>query len=246
MAGTDEIVRTTVCLGQRDGDSWQPVGCGFLLVDQTTMWLVTCGSVLDRAKNTGLSAWVSRKGNGVLLDVQHVLEGAGLEWLRAEQGNLAACVVPMHPDWDIKALPSAAALPAGQLPALLPVHGVAFPYGIDGFEPRNTLPIVLSGEIAGSDTERSRVYCDLPMLPLNEGAPLLAFAGEGAKRKLVLVGVMTGTLPISSQVPPHLVPAALASLSMATPIHVAIDLICSPAGEAQRNKAEAAAARAVN
>ena len=48
-AGIDELLRTTLCLGVHRDEQWVPVGCGFLLSDESMVWLVTTEVVLARA-----------------------------------------------------------------------------------------------------------------------------------------------------------------------------------------------------
>lgn len=239
----EELAQTTLCLGIQEGDQWAPAGCGFVVSDQKMLWLITSRTVVERAGEKPLTAWVSRSGDGVLLGLGTILQNAGLEWIFAGQGDVAACVFPMREGWDVRALPLAQSVPPNSLGPMMEVHTISFPYGVDGFDPRNSLPLVLPGGLAGVDAERARVYHTAPSLPLSEGAPLLLSTGSDQQRQLLLAGVMNGPVLPSSPVPPSKIPATVAGLSMATPIAAAVVLLSSAAAREQSEKALARAAQ---
>ncbi|MCA8925183.1 MAG: hypothetical protein KDD82_25460 [Planctomycetes bacterium] len=243
MSAFDDLVRTTLCLGVQEQEHWLPLGCGFLVSDRRLLWLVTSTRVLERAGDQPLTAWVSRDQDRVLLGLGTVLQQAGLTWLRSERGDVAACVFPMQPDWEVKAIPLLQAASTAQSQPLLQVHALAFPYGIEGFDPRDAFPLVLPGGLAGVDAGRERLYHTAPSLPLTEGAPLLLAVGADAQRQLLLAGVTNGPLRPAAPVPAKEIPATVAGLSMATPIAAVIQLLSSAAAREQSERVLARAAQ---
>ena len=241
MAGVAELQHTTLCLGVQQGEQWQPVGLGFLLTDDQVVWLVTTSRVLERAGGAPISTWVKRTGDGVLLGLSAIMQSSGLDWVREPQTGLAMTVFPLHPEWDVRALPLAQTAPRGALQPLMGVHALGFPFGIHGFDPSSALPLVFSGAVVGLDAGRERIYTDVAPLPLCDGAPLLAGSGADGKLQLVLAGVMQGSLPTKAPVAPGSMPVGLASLSHATPIHNVIALFNGEAAAAQRDAARKAA-----
>lgn len=241
MSPFEDLVRTTLCLGVQAEGEWAPLGCGFVAADERILWLVTSSRVLERAEGQPLTVWVARHQGGALLGLGAVLQQAGLEWLRAEHGDVAACAFPAQADWDVKAIPLLKSVAGGLPTPLMNVHALAFPYGVDGFDPRQDLPILLPGGVAGVDEARARIYHTAPSLPLNEGAPLMLATGVGAQRQLLLVGVANGPVRPAAPVPAKEIPPTVAALSVATPIKALVELLGS---EAARDQADRVLARA--
>jgi hypothetical protein len=228
-----------VQLGKAEGEGLAPLGSGFLLLDDNRPWLITSRTTLETAQGDDLLAWVGSPGT--VVGISQALALNELQWVVHEQHNLAACLFPLDPAWNVKAFSQAACVPGEKLMPLMDACSLGSPYGFDlGGRP----PVMaLDGVLSSVDLERGRLFTTAPLLPMNTGAPLLVLTAPLAMGgSVLLAGVMAQTLPVrrpveGAMVPPHLVPTQL-HLSLAHPVGAVFDLVRSEGAKAQLARVE--------
>lgn len=238
-----DCVHAFAQLGRLTGENWAPLGGGFLLLADNRPWLVTARTVLEAAGDQELVAWVGSSGTAVA--ITNAMAKSGLEWVVHPDANLAVCPFPLDPAWGVKAFSPEGCMPADKLVPPQTVCSLGSAYGLNlGDRPP---VLLLDGILSSIELERGRLFTTAPLLPFNDGAPLLVITAPPSMGGVALLaGVMAQSLPVRPPVegmaPPHLVPTQL-HLSLAHPIGVVFDLLRSESALAQLAKIQEAQAQ---
>ncbi|HEX5052280.1 MAG TPA: hypothetical protein VFZ65_10940 [Planctomycetota bacterium] len=222
-------LRAFLPLGGMEGDSWRPIGGGFLLLERPVAWLVTARSVLDGLEGRHLVTWVaSQKGAG-LLDVTDSQRQLGIDWIHHPTG-LSATLFPIHESFSIKAFTETQCTRLRDLQPLQPSASVGCPYGADINAPHLS-PAVHDGVISFVDARSGFLYSTAPLLPRNAGAPLLLASPYGGA--VTLAGILLGNTMLG-ETDPRVLPVRL---SRAICVDAVLELIRGEAAADQRHRA---------
>ena len=222
-----EWLSAFIPLGTYGEQAWTPVGAGVLIVDLPVVWLVTAKSIVHGAGATPLAAFLKAGEGSAILDLSESHTASGLSWLEHASLDLAATLFPINPAWEVKAFSQQQCAPAEELRPLLPVCSLGCPYGTIA-SPRPA-PILLAGALA--QVAAPHLHATAPLLPLNQGAPLILASGVGGA--IQLAGILTRTL-IVPEPDPRVPPVRL---SEAVAMEAVWDLVRGEAALAQRKRA---------
>src|SRR4051794_28957064 len=90
----------------QNGSAWRPIGAGVLVFNDPFVWLVTANHVIPAKTGDHVGVFVTDKKEQkrVCIDLTHVHQPVGLSWIREATRDVAACLMPVAPDWEIKAI----------------------------------------------------------------------------------------------------------------------------------------------
>ncbi|MCC7062857.1 MAG: hypothetical protein IT456_08650 [Planctomycetes bacterium] len=221
-------LRAFLPLGTLRGDSWRPLGAGVLLVDMPVVWLITAASVVDQFAQDPAMAWVPHRDGSGLLNLSRVHQQFGLAWIRHASLDLAATLLPVDANFDIRAFSAAQCTRLADLQPLQPVVTVGALYGGEFANSPAPAPAVHDGIISRKDPQSQRLFTTAPLLPRNVGAPLLLASPYGGT--VTLAGICLGNVLIG-EVDPRTMPVRL---GVAIGVDAALELIRSDAAAGQR------------
>lgn len=158
----------------RSANEWFPVGAGVLFHEPPVLWLITANHVLTSAGGDELTPLVSVKGGGVaVVRIREIQEKYGYQWHSDEAQDIAVTLMPVSPDWDIKAIDEGLCIKRTELVPSMPCFTVGCPYGVRGLDPQRATPLVLDGIISGLDPDTGEIYTSVPTFPGNSGGPII-------------------------------------------------------------------------
>lgn len=231
QAASHDWLRAFLPLGSMRGDTWLPHGAGVLLVDRPFVWLCTAGAVLDQLAGERCCAFVPRQQGHGLLDLSTSHERLGLGWLRHPRVDLAACLMPIEPSFDIRAFAVAQCTRLADVQPLQPAATVGCAFGLDTGDAARMAPLVFDGIVAGVERGAARILTTAPLVPRNLGAPLLLASPYGGP--VQLAGIVTGER-LLTEPEPRALPLRLA---VALSVDRLFELIHGPEGKALRERA---------
>ncbi len=207
----NDLLRACVPLGiARESGGWSPLGAGTLVYDAPLLWLATAKNVVQRAPAGALAAWVGTEGGGTVLEFSATLRDEGLGWIEAAEEDLAISIFPAIPGLDAKAFGEARCLGSSRLKLLMPVCAIGCPYNVEGVATDGPSPIMLPGTVAGF-LPPTEFYTTAPLLPANNGAPLLQLNPESGD--VALAGLLTRAARVPERSPED--PSVRLSLGLA-------------------------------
>lgn len=158
----------------RAPNDWVPIGAGVLFHDPPVVWLITAAHVVKGAKGHKVVPLVTHaKGGLVVIQLDDIQSKYGYGWHLHEKLDIAATLMPLSPDWQIKAIGEKLCIKMDELVPSMQCYTVGCPYGVRGFDPQRATPLVLDGIIAGLDTSSSTIYTSAPTFPGNSGGPII-------------------------------------------------------------------------
>lgn len=194
-----ELLRAYVPLGIASEDgAWSPLGAGTLIYDAPVLWLATAKNVVQRAPSGALAAWVGQEGGGTVVELLVDASDGGLGWIEAAEDDLAISIFPVNPEWDLKAFGETRCLAPSNLALLMPVCSIGCPYGVEGVQATGPNPIMLPGAVSGL-VPPNEFYTTAPLLPANNGAPLIQL--DGGSGDVALAGLLTRPAHVPEQSP---------------------------------------------
>lgn len=216
-------------LGFKQGDNWNPVGSGVLIVDRPLVWLVTASEALTSLGEQDLTTWVpSEKGAG-LLNISDSQRRSGIGWIHHPAG-LSATLFPLDPSFQIKAFAETQCTKVRDLQPLQPTASMGCLYGADIAPTPSPSPAVCDGVVSSVNQHSGDIYSTAPLLPRNVGAPLLLASPYGGA--VTLAGILLGNAMIT-EADPRILPVRL---SKSICVDAAMELIRSEAANAQRQR----------
>ena len=158
----------------RSANEWIPVGAGVLFHQPPVIWLITANHVVENAKGHEIAPLVSAKGGGVTpVRIQEAQREYCYSWHADETQDIAVTLMPVSAEWEIKAIDESLCMKRSDLIPSMPCYTVGCPYGVRGFDPQRTTPLVLDGIVSGVDTETGYIYTSVPTFPGNSGGPII-------------------------------------------------------------------------
>jgi hypothetical protein len=156
-------------------NSWKPNGAGVLLHDHPFIWLVTANHVVPAKTTDHIGVFVTNPGERqrVCIDLTNEHQALGLGWVRDAENDVATCLMPVNPAWDIKAVGEELCIKFEEVLPSMQCYTVGCPYGVSGVDPQRATPLVLEGIISGVDSNDPLIYISTPTFPGNSGGPIL-------------------------------------------------------------------------
>jgi len=232
---------------QKDG-SWSAAGAGVFFYKPPVVWLVTAAHVADAVPPDMFTALVNRSSTEgiVVIELAQIIKAHGLSWVRDPSADLAAVVMPISPEFVIKAISADNCLPVEQLVPSMSCYTLGCPWGLAGVDPSRATPLVLDGVISGINKAKDRIFVSTPTFPGNSGGPLVAirspFSPAGSlhvgKATVLLAGIMLQTVTVF---PPDQDSGPPLRLGAAVPAARALALISSDDALQQQGRALATA-----
>jgi hypothetical protein len=208
-------------------NEWAAFGACVFFNKPPHLWMVTAKHVVEKVGQKALTVLVTREsGDGVIVvELGKILTNHGLSWVQDTDNDLAAALMPMSPEFAIKAVTTEHCMRMKDVVPSMQCFTLGCPYGLHGVDQQKAIPLVLDGVISGVDPANHKVYTSAPTFPGNSGGPLIAvpfdpIGGINAGcPTLFLAGIMLETklLPDpNSRIPPlHLGIAAPADAVLA-------------------------------
>lgn len=233
----------------RSPTEWVPIGAGVLLHDRPVVWLITAAHVVRSSKDGELAPLVTRaQGGPTVVQLTDIQSKRGYQWHFDEKRDIAATLMPVSADWQIKAVEEKLCIKVAELVPSMQCYTVGCPYGVRGFDPQRSTPLVLDGVIAGVDPNSGTVYTSVPTFPGNSGGPIIVrrepFNPAGGmvvgRPTILLAGIILQAQLVASE------PAEAARvlpplhLGMGVSIEAALQLIKSVPVQDERNRVLAA------
>jgi hypothetical protein len=235
----------------RDENLWAAFGACVFFHKPPILWMVTANHVVETVGRQGLTVLVSRSsGDGVIVvHVGKILTEHGLSWVQDETNDLAAAIMPVSPDFGIKAVTPDNCLPLTELVPSMPCFTLGCPYGLPGVNPQRATPLVLDGVISGVDPASRKVYTSAPTFPGNSGGPLITIrspfnpaGGMIVGRPTVLfAGIMLETKLLHAPDPTSRIPPL--HLGVASPADAVLSLLDSDQARAIAARVEPGAGK---
>ena len=243
---TREWLNAFVPIGvMRSQNDWLPLGAGALFHDPPVVWLITANHIVERAKGEGMTLLVTRaKGGPTPVKIREIQQKHGYGWHSDEMHDIAATLMPLSPDWRIKAIGEDMCIKWADLVPSMPCFTVGCPYGVTGFDPQRATPLVLDGIISGLNPDSGQIYTSVPTFPGNSGGPIIVrrdpFDPGGGltvgRPVLLLAGIIRqfGLVPpLDSSGEVSLPPL---HLGVGASIEAAIALVRSPSAREERER----------
>lgn len=231
----------------RSANEWVPTGAGVLFHQPPVIWLITANHVVENAKGHEMAALVSARGGGVTsARIQEAQERNYYGWIVDETQDVAVTLMPVSPDWEIKAIDESLCMKRAELVPSMPCFTVGCPYGIRGFDPQRATPLVLDGIVSGLNPDTGQIYTSVPTFPGNSGGPIIVrrdpFNPAGGAiigaPILFLAGIMLQASLVSSGIDPS-TGASLPPLHLGVGVSIeaALALVQSPSAQEVRDRA---------
>ena len=228
----------------RSPTDWTPIGAGVLLHDPPVIWLITAGHVVKTAKDHDIAPLVTRREGGlVVVNLREIQGKNAYGWHFDEKRDMAATLMPLSNDWLVKAVDEKLCIKANEIIPSMQCYTVGCPYGVRGFDPQRSTPLVLDGVIAGIDTGSGIIYTSVPTFPGNSGGPIIVrrdpFDASGrltvGQPVVLLAGVILEASVVSA--PTRSAPGTLPPLHLGIgmSIEAALSLIKSPNLQRERD-----------
>lgn len=243
---TREWLSAFVPIGvMRSPNDWLPVGAGVLFHDPPVVWLITGNHVVESAKGQEMAPLVTRaKGGLTVVKIGEIQQKYGYGWHSDETHDIAVTLMPVNPDWQIKAIDERLCIRISDLVPSMACYTVGCPYGVRGFDPQRSTPLVLDGVISGLDSDSGSIYTSVPTFPGNSGGPIIVrrdpFEPGGSltvgRPVVLLAGIMLQVRLVSPQDPSSAVSLPPLHLGVGVSIETAIDLIRSPSAQEDRER----------
>ena len=230
----------------RSTNEWSPIGAAVLFHEPPVVWLVTANHVVRNAIGQAITALVTAKQGGIVaVNIQDMQQKHGYGWHEDESKDVAATLMPINPEWELKAIDQNLCINGSELVPSMPCFTVGCPYGVRGFDPQRATPLVLDGIISGIDGGTGSIYTSVPTFPGNSGGPIIVrrdpFNPAGGltvgQPILLLAGIMLQAMLVSS-------PSDISTGVSLPPLHLgvgvsidaALNLIHSPSGRSTRQR----------
>lgn len=158
----------------KDSKDWIPIGAGVFFQTPPVIWIVTANHVIKDAGKHSIAILVGHQTEKIAtVNITSIQSKFKFGWIRDEEGDLAASVVPLLPELTIKAVTKKLCKKLKDISPSMSCYTVGCPYGIRGFEHENPTPLVLDGIVAGVDSRKGIIYTSAPTFPGNSGGPLV-------------------------------------------------------------------------
>ena len=238
---TDEWLSVFVPVGVlKQPDSWQPVGAGVLFHAPPCVWLLTANHVIRDAGGEHVAVLVNhRQGGIVVVDLTEIHQQNNIQWVTNPSLDIAAGLMPLSPDWNIKAITEDFCISLQQVLPSMPCYTVGCPYGVASLDPRRATPLVLDGIVSGVNPDSRLIYISAPTFPGNSGGPVLVirvpYNPSGGlvvgSPTVLLAGLVREMTLVQTNGLSHPMPAL--HLGIGVSIEVALELLKSEAAMAQ-------------
>lgn len=158
----------------RSPTDWAPIGAGVLFHDPPVIWLITAAHVVRAAQDAELAPLVTRAQGGLtVIQLADIQRKRNYQWHFDQKRDIAVTLMPLSADWQIKAVEEKLCIKAAELVPSMQCYTVGCPYGVRGFDPQRSTPLVLDGVIAGVDASSGTLYTSVPTFPGNSGGPII-------------------------------------------------------------------------
>lgn len=237
----------------RSPTEWGPIGAGVLLHDPPVIWLVTAAHVVRAAHGGELAPLVTRGQGGLtVVKLGDIQREHGYQWHFDDKRDIAATLMPLSSDWRVKAIDERLCIKTADLLPSMQCYTVGCPYGVRGFDPQRSTPLVLDGVIAGVDPSSGTLYTSVPTFPGNSGGPIIVrrepFSHGGGvvvgQPVVLLAGIILQARLVSSENPAASAQLPPLHLGIGISVEAALGLIKSAGVQDERNKVLARTDRA--
>lgn len=241
---TDEWLSVFVPVGVlKQPDSWQPLGAGVLFHAPPCVWLLTADHVIRDAGGEHVAVLAShRQGGMVVVDLTEVHQQHDVQWVRNPSLDIAAGLMPLSPDWNIKAVTEDFCISLQQILPSMPCYTVGCPYGVATLDPRRATPLVLDGVVSGVNHDSRLIYISALTFPGNSGGPVLVirvpYDPSGGlvvgRTTVLLAGLVREMALVQANGSSHSMPAL--HLGIGVSIEAGLELLQSEVATAQMKK----------
>lgn len=154
-------------------EQWCAIGAGAFFLQEPIVWFVTANHVIQEAADRHCLILVGHKTKQItLIDLTAIHAEHSIDWINNEASDLAASPVPTSPDFTLKALKEGNCFTLAKIVLSMTAYTMGCPYGLRGFDPTSTDPLVQQGIIAGVNHQENIIYTTTPTFPGNSGGPL--------------------------------------------------------------------------
>jgi hypothetical protein len=203
--------------------------------------LITASQVLlDAGKDHVAALVTNRQGGLVVVDLTSAHQPYGLDWVRDPDQGIAASLMPLVPEWNIKAVDEWFCAPLEEVSPSMPCFTFGRPYGLSNFDLAWDAPLVFDGVISGVNPTTRRFYVSAPTLPSNVGGPILVVrtpldlggSGPAEEPMTLLAGIVreVAFVPSGDEKQPFSLPL---QIGVGVTIKAAIELVNSEAAQQQ-------------
>lgn len=201
---TEEWLSAFVPLGVLDeqNNRWFPMGAGALF-HTSHLWIVTAKHVIDQIKEGHVAALVTcSTGNTTVVDLTAINQTHNLDWITDENNDLAASLMPVLPQFCIKAVTLENCIPIKEIIPSMQCLTIGYPYYLMEIDLQKSTPLVLSGVIAGKDSQAHLIYISTPHFQGNSGGLAIVLSpsynsNDVLKLVPLLAGLVLEPLPES-------------------------------------------------
>ncbi len=223
----------------RHGDTWIPKGAGVLVHNPPFVWLITASHVIPTSTTDHIGLFVTdrEQGRRVCLDLTKEQQAYKVDWVRDPANDVAACLMPLNPVWEIKAVGQELCTPFQELLPSMQCYTVGCPYGLAGVDPQRATPLVLDGIVCGINSGDRLIYISTPTFPGNSGGPIIVVRPPYNPGGSIVVG--TPTVFLAGIVREQVIirgdekDAPMLHLGRGSPISIALELIQSTKAQEQ-------------
>ena len=170
----NEWLKAFVPIGRIQNQQWSAIGAGVLFHLPPFIWVVTARHVVNLSEQLPVSVLITHKQQGIVpIPLTELHKQHALSWITDEEHDLAASLMPISNDFDIKAVTKDNCIKIGDLIPSMTAYTIGCPYGLRGFDPQSVTPVVLDGIVSGIDNRKKQIFTTTPTFRGNSGGPLL-------------------------------------------------------------------------
>lgn len=153
---------------------WNAVGAGVFFLQEPIVWFVTAYHVIRDLTDHHCLILVGHKTKKIIpIDLTAIHTEHDIDWVCNTTFDIAASPVPIFSDFTLKALKEDNCFSLEKISLSMTAYTMGCPYGLRGFDPTSTDPLVQQGIIAGVNRQENIIYTTTPTFPGNSGGPLL-------------------------------------------------------------------------
>ncbi len=208
---------------------WQPTGAGVFIRHHDLVWLATAHHVAPQ-DGGGFGILAPVNGQPTLFELTEIMAHTpDASWIADSAHDVAVAPMPTPPGIGIKAISRAQTLRVQDvLPSMTCLTG-GCPYGLPGMNREKSIPIVLDGVIAGTDTASRTLFISTPTFPGNSGGPIIVVRSPFNPAGGMVVGrptiLLAGIVSQFQTIQPNDPKAAPLRLGVGVAIDVVFDLL---------------------